>query len=156
MIQRVQSVYLLLITVLMSFFLVHPYAFIRLTDNQILNFSAHKIEYTLNGESTAVYKKTIPVVVLVLIIGLISLVNIFLFQRRILQMRICLFNGVFIVMLLIIMFIYYSSAMHAHALAHHTWRIAAVFPVIALVIDVMAYRSIQSDEILVDSYNRIR
>ncbi len=156
MIQRVQSVYLLLVTVLMSFFLIRPYAFIRLTDGQILNFSAHKIEYSLNGESTSVYKKTIPIVVLVLITGLISLVNIFLFHRRILQMRICLLNGALIVLLLVIMLIYYSSAMHAHDLAHHTWRLAAVFPIIALVIDVMAYRSIQSDEMLVNSYNRIR
>jgi hypothetical protein len=156
MIQRVQSVYLLLVTVLMSFLLVRPYAVITFQDGQILNFHANKIEYNLDKNGTAVYKTTVPIVVLALITGLLSLFNIFLFHRRILQMRICLLNGVFIVMLLIIMLIYYSSSMHSPGVLHHTFRLAAVFPVLALVMDVMAYRSIQSDEMLVNSYNRIR
>jgi hypothetical protein len=156
MIQRVQSVYLLLVTVLMSFFLVRPYALITHKDGQILNFRPHKIEYSLAGENTSVYKKTIPVIILVLITGLLSLTNIFLFQHRIMQMRICLLSGVLIVLLLIIMIIHYSSAMHTLDTFHHTWRLTAVFPILALVMNVMAYRSIQHDEMLVNSYNRMR
>ncbi|MBN1789185.1 MAG: DUF4293 domain-containing protein [Bacteroidales bacterium] len=156
MIQRVQSVYLLLVTILMSFFLVRPYAFISLKDGQILNFHAHKIEYSQAGESTSVYKKTISVIMLVFITGLLSLSNIFLFHHRIKQMRICLLNGVLILILIIILIIHYNSAMHSLDTLRHTWRLAAVFPALALVMNVMAYRSIQHDEMLVNSYNRIR
>ncbi len=39
MIQRVQSVYLLLVTVLMSFMLILPYAELTLTDGQSLDLS---------------------------------------------------------------------------------------------------------------------
>jgi len=156
MIQRVQSVYLLLVTILMSFLLVRPYAVLTFQDGQVLNFRANKIEYGLERNGTSVYKTTVPIVVLSLITGLLSLFNIFLFHRRIVQMRICLLNGVFIIMLLIIMLIYYHSAMDLPGVLHHTFRLAGVFPVIALVMDVMAYRSIQSDEMLVNSYNRIR
>lgn len=156
MIQRVQSVYLLLVTILMSFLLVRPYAVISFKDGQILHFRANKIEYGLDRNGASVYKTTAPIVVVALITGLLSLINIFLFHRRIIQMRICLLNGVLIVILLIIMLIYYSSSMHSPGVLHHTFRLAAVFPVIALVMDIMAYRSIQSDEMLVNSYNRIR
>jgi hypothetical protein len=72
------------------------------------------------------------------------------------QMRICLLSGVLIVLLLIIMIIHYSSAMHTLDTFHHTWRLTAVFPILALVMNVMAYRSIQHDEMLVNSYNRMR
>jgi len=155
MIQRVQSVYLLLVTVLMSFMLIRPYAEITLTDSQILTFHSHVIENNAGSETPTVYKTTIPVIALVLMTGLLSFVNIFLFNRRILQRRICLVNVVLLISLLIIMFIYYRSTQHSSDITVHAFRFPAIFPLLAIILNFLAYRNIYIDEMLVKSY-RIR
>jgi len=156
MIQRVQSVYLLLVTILMSFLLVQPYAELKLTDGQTLAFRSSKIVYNAGSEKPAAYRITIEVVLLAMITGLLSFVNIFLFSRRVIQLRICLLNTLLMVLLLIIMLIHYISARHALDTSHHAFRLAGIFPVAALVINALAYRNIQKDELIVNSYNRIR
>jgi hypothetical protein len=156
MIQRVQSVYLLLVTILMSFLLIRPYAELTLTDGQVLTFRTHVIENNAGSEASSTYKATIPVVMLVLIAGLLSFANIFFFSRRIMQLRICIVNTGLLLILLVIMFIYYSSAKHSLDVSHHAFRISAIFPMMSIFLNLMAYRNIQSDEMLVKSYNRIR
>jgi hypothetical protein len=155
MIQRTQSVYLLLVTVLMSFMLFRPYAEFVLADGQKLAFHSHAIVYNDGAESPA-YKSTVPITILVVIVGLLSFINIFLFNNRIRQLRICLINVVFLLSLLIVLFSYYTSAKHSFDISFHSFRIPAIFPLVSIILTFLAYWNIHKDELLVDSYNRIR
>ena len=93
MIQRVQSIYLLLVTVLMSFLLMRPYAELTLTDDQTLTFQCHAVnDLHRKRADRSISKPPLPVIALVLIIGLLSFGNIFFYNRRIIQMRICMVN----------------------------------------------------------------
>ncbi len=156
MIQRSQSVYLLLVTVLMSFLLIRPYAELTLSDGRMLTFRSTAIRQHTDPVTSTVYKVTIPVVLLVMLAGMVSFGNIFLFNHRITQMRICIVNGLLLLALLIIMYIYYSSSKQSLQVSMHAFRTPAIFPVVAIVLTFLAYRNIQHDEALVNSYNRLR
>jgi hypothetical protein len=157
MIQRSQSVYLLLVTVLMSFLLIRPYAEIKLAEGQSLAFYSHVIKMDTGTDISKAYKITIPVIALVLITALISFGNIFLYNRRIVQIRICVINSVLLIILLFIMFIYYISIrVGSLSVIHYTLRIPMIFPFMSIIFNLMAYRAIQHDELLVNSYKRMR
>jgi hypothetical protein len=155
MIQRSQSVYLLLVTALMSLMLFRPYAEIILADGQTLAFRSHEI--TIKGVAgNPAYKSTIPIMAVVGVTGLLSFFTIFLYNRRLLQMRICMINMVLLSLLLIIMYVYYSSAKHVFNVTLHSFRFPAIFPLMSIIFSFMAYRNIHRDEMLVSSYNRLR
>ena len=56
MIQRAQSVYLLLVTVLMSFLLLWPYASLSPDASEILSFRSHAIVSVSSGAVTGILK----------------------------------------------------------------------------------------------------
>ena len=156
MIQRVQSIYLLLVTVIMSFLLVRPYAELTLADNQMLIFKAHAIVSQSSVDVITVYKSTIPVILLVLITSLLSFVAIFFYNHRVIQMRIGLLNALLLAILMIIMLAYYFITRHHLDIADQAFRIPVIFPVVCFILSLMATRAIHNDEMLVNSYNRIR
>jgi hypothetical protein len=156
MIQRVQSIYLLLITVLMSFLLIRPYADLTLVDTQSLVFRAHAITIQSGPQDVELYKTTIPVVLLTLITGLLSFCTIFFYNHRIYQIRLSMINAVLIVMLIICMLTYSLTIKQSLQVTDFSFRMAMIYPVLSLIFCIMAIRAIQHDEILVNSYNRLR
>jgi hypothetical protein len=156
MIQRVQSVYLLLVTVLMSFLLLRPYAEVNLADGHALIFRVLKITNFANAESWETYRTSFVLFLLVVISGLLSFINIFLFSKRVIQMRICFINTFLLFIVAGMMFVYYISIQNALPHVHNAFRLGAIFPVMSIILNFMAYRAIHQDELLVDSYNRIR
>jgi len=156
MIQRVQSIYLLLVTILMSFLLVRPYANMTLADNQELIFKAHTITIQSAVDVISNYKTTIPVVLLLLIIGLLSFCTIFLYKHRIIQIRLTILNALLLLALIGSMLLYYFITRGTLGVTHSSFRLAMIFPIMAFIFCIMSIRSIRRDEILVNSYNRIR
>jgi L-asparagine transporter-like permease len=156
MIQRVQSVYLLLVTGLLGLFLLIPYAELTLSENQSLAFNSMSIKKISGNEDTEKYKSTLPLFALVLITSFCSFLSIFLYSRRAMQIRICLLNGVLLVLSLILMYIYYSSTKSSFETIHHAFKIPAIFPFLGIILTFLAYRAIRHDEELVNSYNRLR
>lgn len=156
MIQRVQSIYLLLVTILMSFVLVRPYADMTLLDSQSLLFKAHAITIQSGENIVSVYKNTLPVVVFVVITGLVSFLTIFLYHKRLLQIRLTLINMVLIMIMTALMVAYYISVKNDFTGEVSNFRLGLAFPVLALVFCTMAIRAIRHDELLVKSYDRIR
>jgi hypothetical protein len=155
MIQRAQSIYLLLVTVLMSFLLVRPYAAITLSDGQELMFHTHAVK-EIGYTAITTLKLTLPVIVLAITAGLISFGNIFLFSRRLLQMKICAINVLIMLVLEITMFLYYILLKHPIGELRHTFKVSAIYPVLGIILTIMAFRAINHDEMLVNSYKRIR
>lgn len=156
MIQRVQSIYLLVITILMSFLLVMPYAYMELPGNQTLLFKASAINLLSQSDVVSIYKSTLPVIVMVLITGLFSFCIIFFYSRRTIQIRLTLLNLLLILILIALMVYYCIDTRSEFDGKRLSFKIAMTFPVICLVFGFLAIRGIRHDEMLVNSYNRIR
>jgi hypothetical protein len=155
MIQRSQSVYLLLSTVLMSLLIIKPFAQFFLLNNQSVMLYNYAIEKYSGGEGVIVMR-TLPLVILALFTMLIGFVTIFLFIRRIYQLRLCLLSLLLMTGLLALMFLYYVIVFENYKIVRHYFKLPAVIPVICIVLNLMAYRAIHRDELLVKSYNRLR
>lgn len=157
MIQRIQSIYLLLITVLMSIFLTTSYARIIPDVNQTVVFHTYSIQKQVDAHHIVMIERTIPLLALVVITGLISLMNIFLFQKRILQMRLCFLIVVLLAGILVLVWFYYNGVKNdITGNLGTTFQFPAILPVISIILCIMAYKAIHHDEALVKSYNRIR
>ncbi len=156
MIQRVQSIYLFLVVVLMSFMIIWPYAEIALKDGQVVIFYSYAVKQYLTEESTELLIRSIPVLIMVLLIAFISFMNIFQFNRRIIQMRVCVLNALLMIGLLILMFYYYFVIKRSLQVETHALKLPFIIPVVSIIFTLLAYRGIHRDEMLVRSYDRLR
>ena len=90
---------------------------------------------------------------------LLPLVTIFLFKRRLVQIRLCAVELVLLVGAGAMMGIYFYLCNRYFAESEfysHTLKISLVFPLVCLVFDLLALRAIFRDEKLVRSLDRIR
>lgn len=156
MIQRVQSIYLFLVVVLMSFMLMWPYAEIALRDGQVVIFYSYAVKQYLTEDNAELLIRSIPVLIMVLLIALISFMNIFQFNRRIIQMRVCVLNALLMIGLLLLMFYYYFVIKRSLPVETHALKLPFIIPVISIIFTLLAYRGIHRDEMLVRSYDRLR
>ncbi len=108
------------------------------------------------GERSELIYPAWALLVLAAVIALIAMVTIFLFRKRILQIRLSIFNallmlgfyGLFIYQLWDIKQIVDTFSFSG--------KIALTFPLISLILDYLAIRNIGADEILVRSLDRLR
>jgi Domain of unknown function (DUF4293) len=156
MIQRIQSVYLLLVTVLMSLMIFFPLASLGLHDGQSVVFYSYGVnKYIFQGNAEMI-TRTLPVLLLVCLTGIISFVNIFQFRRRVIQMRICLVNILLLALLLFGILLYYYIVKNSLPVENHIMKLPGIFPVVGIILTLLAYRNIHEDEILVQSYDHLR
>ena len=151
MIQRIQTLYLFAAAALMVTALLTPLAY----------FAAGADEYTLRAFSLSGSGMTQSTIYMGIVMALaaVPLVNIFFFKRRMLQIRLCAVELVLLLGSVAFIGIYYylSTRMVSQAEFHtQGFRIAAVFPLVSLVLDYLAMRAIFKDELLVKSLDRIR
>ena len=89
----------------------------------------------------------------------LPLVTIFLFKRRLVQIRLCAVELVLLIGAGAMMGIYFYLCNRYFADSEfysHTLKISLVFPLVCLVFDLLALRAIFRDEKLVRSLDRIR
>jgi len=156
MIQRAQSVYLFLVTILMSFSIIFPYAELYLTDGRQVLFTSHSVTSSIDGSITNTLKGTIPLLLLFIIAGVVSFVNIFFFSKRLLQMRLCVLSTIFLIAQIMLIAFYYYYMKSDLPLLVKSFQLPAIFPLIGIILNLVAYRAIKHDEELVNSYKRIR
>jgi hypothetical protein len=153
MIQRKQTLFLLAAMILTGMLLwLNLATFQSNSETWILKCSGVG-QTTANGFATAII--TYPILSLIITSTLISLLAIFSFKKRILQMRLCILNMAF--QAGISAMIYYvgqTAASQLDAVASYNWPIIA--PVIAIVFTLFALMSIRKDDALIKSLNRIR
>ena len=153
MLQRIQTVYLLVIVALMATTLFFPFAVLQ-AGNDLFSFDASGVS-TMLGEKELLYP-TWGLFVLAAVISIVALVTIFLFKRRILQIRLCVFNA-----LLMLGFYGYFGYM-AYSFMHDfegmtiDVKFGLAFPLVCLILDYLAIRNIGADEALVRSLDRLR
>ena len=150
MIQRVQSFYLFLVAALVLSMLFMPLAGYSNADGN-WQFWAMGV-YTMADPAQMVLPAW-PIAILIALMGLLAC--IFLYKNRILQMKFCLFNGLMLLAFYPIFFLYLWVNGKSLA-ATSSLAAALVIPLVAVILEYMAYRKINQDEQLVRSADRIR
>ncbi|MBQ5635735.1 MAG: DUF4293 domain-containing protein [Alistipes sp.] len=155
MIQRIQTLYLLIAVGLMVVTLVCPVA--------LLNVDGEQVTLSAFGISDSVGKlsnMSIFMGVQLALSTLLPLVTIFLFKNRVLQIRLC---GAELVMLLGCLAIIGVSIgrMCRTLVDNFEWsmlalRLPVVMPIVAFILVLLAMRATLRDELLVRSLDRIR
>ena len=149
MIQRIQSVYLLVVTILMVICMCSPIGSIITNANEISELGNLCITFP---DGTKDYYPWALFVIL-LVVAALSFVTIFLFKKRMLQIRLTIFSSV------VLIGYYLALVAYLFMLAEDTtfsasWTIC--LPFAALILNWLAIRGIGADEALVKAYDRLR
>lgn len=155
MIQRIQTLYLLAIVVLSLFTLFLPLgSFINTTENlsYIINFKGIILTQPTGN---VLLQNVWSLTALSAIIPLLALVTIFLFKKRLLQIRLVIFNMVLMLGFYVLLAIYFWQATTKLNADWHL-EIVTVFPLVNLILSYLSIRAIGKDEALIKSLNRLR
>ena len=155
MLQRIQTVYLLIVAILTGSMLFLPLAEIIDEGGKILTLYSYGIINQASVNEGVIYS-TLPIAIMIAIIFTICVISIFLYKNRTRQMRFCVFNILLMIGLLGLILFYYLSVRKDIGISHHTFRLPIVLPVINIVLTFQAFRGIRKDELLVRSYERLR
>jgi hypothetical protein len=99
--------------------------------------------------------KAWPIAILMGLIALDSLVTIFLYKKRMLQIRFTVFN--ILLMLGLMVLIYFNVSNQAEVMnASVEYKLVNVFPLISAILSYLAIRGIGKDEAMIRSMDRIR
>ena len=155
MIQRIQSVYLLLIAILTSFTLFLPSAsLINKTGalNYIVNY---KGVFLLQNSGPVFVQNVFSLSALTILILFVTILTIFLYKKRMLQIRLLFFNIVLMLGYYAILFIYLWQ-LGEKLNAEWILKMVTAFPLINVILSVLAIRAIGKDAALIKSLNRLR
>lgn len=154
MIQRIQTLYLLIIIVLSGITLFSPLAVL---------YNTTAVEYILNYKgiflhqqvANTFYSNVWGLTAIMLLVPVISFITIFLYKKRILQIRLSIINMILMASFYVLLFIYMWFAIQN---LHTDWslKLVTIFPLINIILNYLAIRGISKDEALVKSLNRLR
>lgn len=155
MIQRIQSLYLLLTAVLSFLFL--NVSFLNFIDR---SGSLIKVTFTeiIRGTSTGEYElleNTYILSVFIFIIPLLSGVTVVLYKKRSIQMWLVRFIIILVVVFIIVSGLYAYVIMTKYD-SNILPGFNMIIPFLQLIFSVLAYRGIRKDDDLVKSYDRLR
>ncbi|MCJ7449553.1 MAG: DUF4293 domain-containing protein [Bacteroidales bacterium] len=155
MIQRIQSVYLLLTTLLSGLFLKGSFLNFKNNAGDVININFRGICQTTGENGFDLIEKLIPLSALFILIPVLSIIAIFLFKTRKLQLK-ATFTLIILVIVLIALALYYGVAVIQRYHAELVPGIKMFIPMLILIFAILAYRGIKKDEDLVKSYDRLR
>lgn len=147
MFQRIQTIYIFIVTVLIFLLFQLKFADIHVNE-QLMTFSAKGI---FNGEERVF--NGLPLLILVGISAHLELMALFLYKKRIKQIRLLVFNIILLVGLFGVVLYFAYAGFESPKVA---FKIPAAFPLVGIILNWLAIRAIGKDEALVRSVDRIR
>lgn len=157
MLQRIQTVYLLLIVVLSIITLFMPVAnLINKADLQSLIYSVNYKGIFLESNGVSTFISSVwGLTAIAAIVPIVSIVTIFLYKNRKLQVRLSFFNMVLMAGYYALLTIYIWFAC-LNLNTDWSLKIYTAFPLVNIILNTLAIRAIAKDEALVKSLNRLR
>lgn len=152
MIQRKQSVFLLLAAIATLICLMLPVGAYH-PDKLGVDVVMYNL-WIIDGNGAANFCVA-PLFGILFIETLISLATIFLYKNRKLQIKLCSWN-ILLVVLWYIVYVTFAYTDIAVADSDFGLKFAAVLPLVALILVVMARNGVKSDEALIRAADRIR
>ncbi len=157
MLQRIQSVFLLLAAISLSLMFFFPIAeFIGIKDSLILYI--FKVQ-SLVPASTNVYDIwfVMPLLAVVSLVVIFSLLTIFMYKNRMGQIKVIRFLMLLIAALIGLVFLYYYDILAADSGSEPDFiQIGAFAPLASLVFLFLANKGVVKDEKLIKSADRLR
>ncbi len=149
MIQRIQTVYLLIVTGILIAAMCLPLG-------TVTNLSINTIEIfkPLGFMVGDVFQSTWALFSILLIAAIIDFVAIFLFKNRILQIRMAIFSTCLLVGYYLTFLAFYFMLLGDLFLYKIHW--ALCLPLIGIILNYLAIRAIGADEAKIQSLNRLR
>lgn len=154
MIQRIQSVYLFAAAMLFLFLFSNPIAQLQINESLLLELFHNKIMSVSDIKIDPI--PTWPLTIMISLIIIIGLTTLFLYKKRSLQMRLCIFNILLMFGLVGLIWFFVKYTMNEMTGIDSVFLWPIVVPFISIVLTYLAYKRIQKDDALVKSYNRIR
>lgn len=149
MIQRIQSVYLLIVAILSVIVMSNPIGSFIAADNSIVEFT----NLSLIDQSGVEDYKPWALFAILMISAIISLITIFLYRKRMLQIRLTLFNIILAIGYYVIL-VTFVFMLKGESTFVPSWMVC--LPFVGIVLDWLAIRAIGKDEMLVKAYERLR
>ncbi|MDR1883678.1 MAG: DUF4293 domain-containing protein [Prevotella sp.] len=151
MIQRIQSIFLLLAGALMGVTVFSPLLTLSDSTGLLTDF------YSLGtGKLFDVQYPAWGVVFIAVLGALAALINIFLYKNRNLQIKAGILTSLLILFFYVTVYVYFGSYTGKYNLSFTGIRYGMALPFIALIFNVLAVLRIKKDEKLVKSLDRIR
>lgn len=149
MIQRIQTVYLLVVAILMVVMMSLPVGSFVAADYTATVFNNLSL---VAPDGTADYAPWAMFAIL-MVSSVVTLGTIFLYKKRMLQIRLTIFN---IILLLgyygtLVTFVFMLKGENSFT---PSWTV--ILPLISIILDWLAIRAIGKDEMLVKAYERLR
>lgn len=138
MIQRIQTIFLLLVVVACITYIFVPFGQIKTPEG---------------GAETWAIKQVTPIMIEDIIVALTAFAAIFLYKNRKTQMKVVLIN---IILSVVLIGLFLFGLTQHIGLQNYIFRIGAILPIFILLFNMLAYGSIKSDEALVKSMDRLR
>lgn len=155
MIQRLQTIYLLLTTIMSAIFLNGHIIKFPGGQKNVLDISSDGIRIADNVDGPATLWILLILTSLVLLILLASFITVFFYRKRKLQMKMAA-AVIILVCLLILGSVYYYFFITRQYTGEIRLGINMLFLPLMLLFSYLAYRGISKDEELVKSYDRLR
>ena len=153
MLQRIQSLYLLIVLIALSLMFFFPIANLTMSVGESYNFFIYGISSNVNGVVSLSINWTSVTIIGILILN--ELVTIFLYNNSLLIVRLTIIN--ILMMMGSIFLLWYNISKQAElACANVRYLMPMIFPIICIVLSYLAIRAIGKDEALVKSMDRIR
>lgn len=154
MIQRIQTLFLIAAAVFLSFTVFFPFAELVRTSDQMLYSLDFKGLIASENQGELVFN-VLPVSILIIVTLVITVATIFLYKKRMLQIRLCIFNAILQFGIPGLIF-YYVRMAEASLPGTSSYDVVFAFPVASAILIFLALRAIARDEALVRSLDRLR
>lgn len=156
MIQRVQTIFLVLVGICMLVILIVPiWKREKPETKEKIELNATQMVYSKDGKSQPV-KVTVIIAILAGIAGGIAFYSIFLFYNLVLQMKVVLFNTLILCAVLGMMVYYNYQADEIFLSDNESYQIGYFLPGVAIVANYFARLYIRKDYNLIRDSNRMR
>jgi uncharacterized protein DUF4293 len=152
MLQRSQTLYLLGVFLLTILMLTGPIADLA-GETGVLTLK-HSGVFNSHGEKLEL--STWPLTLLFALVSLLAFLNIFSYKNRLRQMRLCIFLILISFGMVGMMFYYTWVVGNNFEITQTLYKWRFVIPLIAIILQYLAFRRIRRDELLVKAYDRIR
>ena len=161
MIQRLQTVYLALVAILSFVALISNIGLFYVQGNEIAAFSNFTFSaFGLYKEYTSAGPWCLGILLILVI--LLSIMSIMLFRKRMRQLRLTILSTIFLVGYVatyaVFWYFYQGNLENFHQGLAVDFRIpfVATFPVLSIILNILAIHGIRKDEALVRSLDRLR
>ena len=152
MIQRIQSVYLLVVTILLVVTMCQPVGSFIAADG--VNASVFKpLGVTLADGS---FQSTWGMFGILLLCAIVALGTIFLFRNRMLQVRMTIFNSLLLIGYYIVAAVFWYMLKSKLGADSFQLGWALCLPAVCIILNYLAFRAIFSDEVKVKAADRLR